>query len=102
VGEDLLDDGEVLSALASCVALAAASLQSDAGDDPYRAATVLAGFNVDPEHALEALSSVHGLASLRLRLFVETPPHPGSEIPYSDSPGSGAHRVRIEVIRPTA
>ena len=68
VGEDLLDDGGVLSALASCVALPPASLQSDAGDDPHRPAAVLADFDIDPEHALEALCPSHGLASLGLGL----------------------------------
>ncbi len=36
----------------------------DAGDDLHRTATYLAGFNVDVEHALEALRPAHGGAAL--------------------------------------
>jgi hypothetical protein len=41
----------------------------DVSDDPHCAAIVLAGFNVDPEHALEALGPGHGSATLGLRLL---------------------------------
>jgi hypothetical protein len=37
--------------------------------DPHHAATVLAGFNVDPKDALEALCPGHGLATLGPRLL---------------------------------
>jgi hypothetical protein len=94
VGEDLLDDGGVLPALAFWIALPPASMQSNAGDDPHSTATVLAGFvghipvpdrfaavgdganrlsyrfvDIDPKHALEALCPGRCLTSLGLGLF---------------------------------
>ncbi len=56
VGEYLVDDHGIFSALASCVALPPASVQSDTGDNPDSTATLGAGFYVSIEHPLQTLS----------------------------------------------
>ena len=52
MGEDLLDHHRVFSALASCVALPPASLQSDADNDPQRPAAGRTGLDADVEDKL--------------------------------------------------
>ena len=53
--ENLADDAGIFSALASCVALPPASMQSNAGDGLDGTAAGLTGFDIDAEYPLEAL-----------------------------------------------
>ena len=49
-------------------------------DDPHRPAAVLAGLDVDPEHAFEALCPGHGTALVRfsaIRIGLPLPAAPG-------------------------
>jgi len=68
VVQDPLHDRRVLSALASCVALPPASMQSDAGDDFHGAAALVTGLDVDLEYPFEALGPgyCHGWHVCRL------------------------------------
>jgi len=58
-GPYLLDDRRVFSAIAPCVALPPASVQSDAGNNPRRPAAMAARFDVDLEDPLQALHPGH-------------------------------------------
>jgi len=54
-GQYLLDDRRIFSAIAPCVALPPASVQSEAGNNPRRPAAMATRFDVDLEDPLQAL-----------------------------------------------
>ena len=58
--ENLRDHQRFFTALASCVALLPASLQSNAGDDLHSTTAVLTSLDIDPEDPFEALYPRHG------------------------------------------